>query len=304
MGDLMERMMLDDIDQVIYREHIDRYKFISPFLQGRVIDIACGIGYGASEIIASNAVTSVACHDIDDEAIEIASHQFLQNDVSFSFGDITSLAYENDSFDSAISFETLEHLDKPERAVSEISRVLVDDGVWLGSVPNEKFDDKCTEVYGPNPYHVTRFDQSSLRDILSPKFKYIKIFSNELLLFSAFQSIDETKSSSVISNNENVFGSLMFFATNSAARMGVLEAQLNSFTRIMSLVEYDEIRVKPIREAFNNVQEMVAERDSVIEFNDEIIKDFRAREKSIRFGFSNLFKLLCEKIKEKLSLDR
>ena len=46
-----------------------------------------------------------------------------------------NLPFKEDEFDTVVSFETLEHLNDPTRALAEFRRVLRSDGILIGSVP-------------------------------------------------------------------------------------------------------------------------------------------------------------------------
>lgn len=78
-------------------------------------------------------------------------------EIKIDCGDITSLPYENDSFDSYLSFGVLEHLiDGPEIALSEAHRVLKENGVAIISVPLSNF------LWSIEKYYIDRFYYSIL----------------------------------------------------------------------------------------------------------------------------------------------
>jgi len=78
-------------------------------------------------------------------------------EIKATCGDITRLSYENDSFDSYLSFGVLEHLiDGPEIALSEAHRVLKENGVAIISVPLNNF------LWGIERWYIDRFYYSIL----------------------------------------------------------------------------------------------------------------------------------------------
>lgn len=78
-------------------------------------------------------------------------------EIKMDCGDITRLPYENNSFDSYLSFGVLEHLiDGPEIALSEAHRVLKENGVAIISVPLNNF------LWSIEKYYIDRFYYSIL----------------------------------------------------------------------------------------------------------------------------------------------
>ena len=51
------------------------------------------------------------------------------------FGDATTLPFPDDSFDLVLAIEALEHVPRPEAALTELARVC--SGTFIGSVPFE-----------------------------------------------------------------------------------------------------------------------------------------------------------------------
>ena len=121
-------------------EHVARYAMLSPFVRGkRVLDIACGEGYG-SWLLKEWGAREVVGVDISADAIAVARKRFGREGVNFLFGDACRaqdfLAHA--SFDLIVSFETIEHvadplaflsglrsLASPEAAISSVARMTI-----------------------------------------------------------------------------------------------------------------------------------------------------------------------------------
>src|SRR5687768_2236578 len=95
----------------VEREHFERYKHAAPYVRGlRVLDLACGSGYGSHHLATSGA-QSVLGADISSEAVEFARSHFVRDNLRFEVGDAQNLTIVDDaSMDAVISFETIEHL--------------------------------------------------------------------------------------------------------------------------------------------------------------------------------------------------
>ena len=134
----------DPTDNNLWRkaEYLGRYLFAADFLRSRGIrlaaDISCGLGYGSNELASvSEKVVGI---DGSPEMIERAKKRCNQPSVSFICLDLEKddlgRHIANGSCGAAVSFETLEHLNDPGRAVDRFSRILVPEGFFICSVPN------------------------------------------------------------------------------------------------------------------------------------------------------------------------
>ena len=66
-----------------YLEHEARYNFASKFVNGmKILDIACGTGYGSNILFNSGGTTVYGC-DISPEAIEYARKNYGKNSINF-----------------------------------------------------------------------------------------------------------------------------------------------------------------------------------------------------------------------------
>ena len=114
--------------------------FIPPLLDAgevtrgmTVLDVACGPGYVAEEVLARGAKPLGL--DFSEEMIRIARQRCPQ--IDFQEGDAQALPFEQDSFDAVVMNFGLLHLARPEAAFAEALRVLKPGGrfaftVWGG----------------------------------------------------------------------------------------------------------------------------------------------------------------------------
>jgi 2-polyprenyl-3-methyl-5-hydroxy-6-metoxy-1,4-benzoquinol methylase len=130
--------------EIVLAEHLARYHLAARLAPGRrVLDAACGEGYGAAMLAAASAASVVGV-DIHAETVAHARRRY---ELDVRIGDVGKLPFANGEFDLVVSFETIEHVPDPEGALSEFARVLAPDGVLIVSTPN------ATEYLVENPFH-------------------------------------------------------------------------------------------------------------------------------------------------------
>ena len=95
----------------IHPGHKARYEFAVDRVSGKILDAACGVGYGSKMLMDSGQVTGI---DICPEAIDYAREHYSGPD--YILHDIET--WEAQKFDWVVSFETIEHLKRPELALS------------------------------------------------------------------------------------------------------------------------------------------------------------------------------------------
>jgi ubiquinone/menaquinone biosynthesis C-methylase UbiE len=99
----------------------------------RILDVCCGPGYGAGEAV-SRGLTAIGI-DIAPAMVEEARRRFPA--ALFKEGDAEALEFADASFDAAICAFGILHLPEPEKAISEVFRILRPSGryaftVWCG----------------------------------------------------------------------------------------------------------------------------------------------------------------------------
>jgi SAM-dependent methyltransferase len=164
----MERLMFDDEHRYSAVEaaiHLARYAVAVPYCRdARVLDIACGEGYG-SRFLALSGAREVVGVEVDEDAVERANRRFRIVGVEFRRGDATYVGelFDADSFDLVVSFETIEHLAAPEAFLKGLKSVLRPDGTLIVSCPNDHwyFPD-ATEA---NPYHLRKYWYSEFKEM-------------------------------------------------------------------------------------------------------------------------------------------
>lgn len=135
-------------DNWMYLEHLARYYFATPYVNGRVLDIACGSGYGCHLIakVCKPECKEVVGVDIDDAVIQYAIKRYQHPLVTYQTGDVLSptLVDELGQFDTVISFETIEHVFDEVLFMNQMYRLLKPGGMLILSTPFGKGrEEKC-----------------------------------------------------------------------------------------------------------------------------------------------------------------
>jgi SAM-dependent methyltransferase len=164
----------DAEDSNIWRkaEYLGRYLFAADFLRSRrpdlVADISCGMGYGTAELAgaAGRAIGVDGSRDL----IEAARSRFEMNNISFLCKDLDEDDLYPDiregSASAVVSFETLEHLIDPSRALSQSSKILKPGGFFICSVPHVLNESGDGSGLPRNKAHKQWFSFASLSNLL------------------------------------------------------------------------------------------------------------------------------------------
>lgn len=143
----------------IRRDHVARYEFAARALKpgSRVIDFACGVGYGAK--ILADAGHVVHAFDVSEEALAYAREHFNHPLITYRKGDGYHPG-ELGEFDAAVCFETIEHLKNP---LTLLEALRASAHELLCSVPNEAVFPHRGRV----KHHYRHYTQQQLEDLLA-----------------------------------------------------------------------------------------------------------------------------------------
>ena len=133
---------------------------------GTVLDVGCGQGFESARFLAPGR--RVVGVDYSAEAVEEAKRNYGSDGLVTAQMNALALGFAEGSFDWACSSHLIEHFDEPEGHVSELARVLGDDGTVFFLTPNEPADFE-------NPFHIHLFEPPELRALLSRHFQDVTI---------------------------------------------------------------------------------------------------------------------------------
>lgn len=139
------------------RPNAERMRNVREYAVGKVVDLGCG----------SDAYTSVL-RTSGHETTSVDLLTVVPTPPRFVRATASELPFSDACFDTALLFEVLEHVERPERVLTEIARVA---NRLILSVPNCA-DDEMLAISGLVPYHYTDrthvnfFDEASVSALL------------------------------------------------------------------------------------------------------------------------------------------
>lgn len=168
--DTGERMVPEASDARTFWEHIYRYRFAATFAPGRrVLDIACGEGYGTAALGAAGAVSVIGI-DCSEAVCEHAGQRY---GVDTRLGSAENIPLEDESVDLIISFETIEHIRHPVAFLDECLRVLAPGGTVIISTPNSA----VFAAFGAiSPFHCSEMTEAEFESLLRSRFVHCTFY--------------------------------------------------------------------------------------------------------------------------------
>jgi SAM-dependent methyltransferase len=152
-----------------FQRHLVVYRWIAERVHGRrVVDLACGEGYGAAEL--AGTARSVVGVDANPEAFEHArakypAARFERNMVEVWTGDV----------DCVVFLQTIEHVQDPDAVLEHVKALIGPEGVAYVSTPNVlTLAPKGAERSG-NPWHVREYRPSEYRALCERHFAHVDL---------------------------------------------------------------------------------------------------------------------------------
>lgn len=154
-----ERVSLGKTNIINSCRHIARYNLALSFVNGkRVLDAACGTGYGS--FLLSLVNESVVGIDNSPEAVLEANKRFTASNLAFILRDLNEIDEKDcKPFDAVVCFETLEHLENPQLFIDKLKTIVKKGGLFVYSLP-------LFEKMGQNQHHKHVFDVESARSLV------------------------------------------------------------------------------------------------------------------------------------------
>lgn len=185
-----ERFMPHQTDPLLALEHYHRYFFASRFARNkRVLDAACGEGYGAAFLakIASEVV------GIDSDGATIAQAKSKYSSIpnlAFEVGRCEDSLEAHGDFDIILGFEMLEHLDEVDQAkfLKNAQSILRRDGLFIVSSPERNEYTAASQV--KNQFHKHELALFELDALLRTCFDHVHLSAQRVLYLSTMWQLE------------------------------------------------------------------------------------------------------------------
>jgi 2-polyprenyl-3-methyl-5-hydroxy-6-metoxy-1,4-benzoquinol methylase len=156
-----------------FRRHLVVYDWITARVAGaRVIDMACGEGYG-SDLLASRAA-SVLGLDANPEAYEHARARYVRDNLRFERGMVETYG-QPESFDVVVFLQTIEHVMDPRAVLEHMHSLLAPGGVLYVSTPNVLTLAPAGAPKSGNPWHLREYRAAEFRSLTQSVFRSVEL---------------------------------------------------------------------------------------------------------------------------------
>jgi len=162
-------------------ENIKFYNYLIPKkeIEGKnILDLGCGYGWFIL-LALKNKPQSITGIEISQEDIKTAKKYIKDKNVEFKIGSATKIPLSDNSIDTVVSWEVIEHIPKASEKLmfKEVSRVLKPGGKFYLSTPYNCFISKYTDpaFYFINHRHYHEDDFKEFIKDTDLKIKDIKI---------------------------------------------------------------------------------------------------------------------------------
>lgn len=151
-------------DNPIHQRLLFAYQAATSFIQGNVLEVGCGEGRGLETI--SSFCKNYTALDKNEALLNVLSQKYP----NFNFINTNVPPFENindNSFDTVVCFQVIEHIANDNFFVKEIARVLKPNGRAIISTPNIDL------TLSRNPWHEREYKPNQLKDLLAKNFKSV-----------------------------------------------------------------------------------------------------------------------------------
>jgi SAM-dependent methyltransferase len=156
-----------------YRRHLAVYEWIAERVAGsRVLDMACGEGYGSYALRTTAA--SVVGVDGNPEAHEHARLRYTRPGLSFEWGAVETYG-EPGSFDAVVFLQTIEHVADPAAVLAHFRSLLSPGGVAYVSTPNVLTLAPPGAAKSDNPWHLREYRAEEFASLCRGEFARVEM---------------------------------------------------------------------------------------------------------------------------------
>ena len=158
-----ERVSLEKSDNFVFQRSLLAYHRAAEIVKGNVLEIGTGMGYGV-EIIAPKSTRYITVDK------QLPQNVLQLDNVEYYEMEVPPIDFENSSFDTVVSFQVIEHIEKDIDFINEVSRVMRAGGQFIVSTPNAPMS------LTRNPWHVREYNADELRNLLECHFSKVEAY--------------------------------------------------------------------------------------------------------------------------------
>jgi 2-polyprenyl-3-methyl-5-hydroxy-6-metoxy-1,4-benzoquinol methylase len=152
-------------DNPIHQRLLKAYIAAKPLVSGKLLEVGCGEGRGV-EVLMENVDSYLGIDKIQ-EVIDVLSGKYpqakFQQAIIPPFWDL-----DDNSFDTVVSFQVIEHIKNDRLFLEEIKRVLRPGGKAIISTPN------IQHTLSRNPWHIREYTAKQLKDLCESIFDNVQ----------------------------------------------------------------------------------------------------------------------------------
>jgi 2-polyprenyl-3-methyl-5-hydroxy-6-metoxy-1,4-benzoquinol methylase len=150
-------------DNPIHQRLFKAYVVAKDYVKGDVLEVGCGEGRGVSTLM-QHATSFTAVDKINEVIVDLQQKHPQGKFISMNIPPLGGL--KDNTYDSIVSFQVIEHIENDFLYLKEIHRVLKPGGIALLTTPNRKMS------LSRNPWHIREYLAGELTALAQ------KIFSN------------------------------------------------------------------------------------------------------------------------------
>jgi len=153
-------------DNPIHQRLLQAYYLAKPYVKGNLLELGCGEGRGVN-LLAPLADSYLALDKIGEVINNLKTkypHVSFQQAVFPPFSELA-----DNSFDTIVSFQVIEHVKKDSDFLKEIHRVLRPGGKAILTTPNIK------KTLTRNPWHIREYTAKELTELAKKYFDQVQM---------------------------------------------------------------------------------------------------------------------------------
>ena len=147
-----------------WQRHVAAYGLSEPHLgAGRVLDLGCGVGHSYHLLAPRETV-----------GVDISAEALAGQERETHIADMRDLPFDDGSFPSVLSVQSLEHVPDPERVLAQVVRVLEagEGSTAIFVTPNRLTFGRPDEII--DPYHYVEYSAGELAELCGRHFERVE----------------------------------------------------------------------------------------------------------------------------------